>query len=288
MSVLSVEKLNKKYPGFALQDISFSLQKGAITGFIGRNGAGKTTTLKALLNFVHPDSGTITFFGQNFREHELAIKEKIAFVSGGVDFYPRQKIATITEVTRRFYPHWDDAAYRRYLSRFNLDERKTPAQLSAGMRVKYALTLALCHQASLLILDEPSSGLDPISRDDLLDVFVELIREQELTIFFSTHITADLEKCADNIIYIRQGHLYAADELEHFRNSYRLVQLAEPQLAQLPAEKLLGCKRTKTGYQALVRAADLPLPGVEATAADLDSIMVHLEKEGEQNDQATR
>lgn len=288
MSVLSVEKLNKKYPGFALQDISFSLQKGAITGFIGRNGAGKTTTLKALLNFVHPDSGTITFFGQNFREHELAIKEKIAFVSGGVDFYPRQKIATITEVTRRFYPHWDDAAYRRYLSRFNLDERKTPAQLSAGMRVKYALTLALCHQASLLILDEPTSGLDPISRDDLLDVFMELIREQELTIFFSTHITADLEKCADNIIYIRQGNLYAADELEHFRNSYRLVQLAEPQLAQLPAEKLLGCKRIKTGYQALVRAADLPLPGVEATAADLDSIMVHLEKEGEQNDQATR
>ena len=112
MSILTVDKLNKKYPGFALQDISFSLTERAITGFIGRNGAGKTTTLKSLLNFVHPDSGRIAFFGQDFAEHELAIKEQIGFVSGGIDFYPRQKIAVITQATKQFYPHWDEAAYQ--------------------------------------------------------------------------------------------------------------------------------------------------------------------------------
>ena len=287
MSILTVDKLNKKYPGFALQDISFSLTEGAITGFIGRNGAGKTTTLKSLLNFVHPDSGRIAFFGQDFADHELAIKEQIGFVSGGIDFYPRQKIAVITQATKQFYPHWDEAAYQHYLELFALDERKTPAELSAGMKVKYALALALSHRAKLLILDEPTSGLDPISREELLDIFLHLVSEQKLTIFFSTHITADLEKCADYIIYIRQGRIYAREQLDSFKNSYRLIQFSEDVLPQLPPDKLLGCKKSKTGYQALVPITALPLSGVQATTADLDSIMVHLEKEGEHDDKIT-
>ena len=151
--ILTVSRLCKAYDSFALRDVSFDLRPGAITGFIGRNGAGKTTTLKCLLHIVQPDSGDIAFFGLPIGEQELAIKRRIGFVSGGVDFYPRRKLRAITAVTRRFYKGWDEEAYRRYCRRFELDENKTPAQLSAGMKVKYSLALALSHRAELLILD---------------------------------------------------------------------------------------------------------------------------------------
>ena len=208
MEALSVKGLCKEYPSFSLKDISFSVEQGTIMGFIGRNGAGKTTTLKSILNLVHPSRGGIRFFGMELEKNELEIKKQIGFVSGGVDYYVKKKIRTITNVTRRFYDDWDEQAYRRYMARFELDENKTPDQLSAGMKVKYALTLALSHRAKLLILDEPTSGLDPVSRDDLLDVFMKLCDEGK-TILFSTHITSDLDKCADNIIYIKKGRIIA-------------------------------------------------------------------------------
>ena len=135
MKILEVSGLCKNYPAFCLDHVSFSLEKGRIMGFIGRNGAGKTTTLKALLNFIHPDDGEILFFGEGFREHEMDIKERIGFVSGGIDYYAKKKLSTITSVTRRFYRAWDEAAYRQYMKEFALDENKTPDQLSAGMKV---------------------------------------------------------------------------------------------------------------------------------------------------------
>ena len=162
--VLSVQGLCKYYEKFRLENIAFDLRPGAITGFIGRNGAGKTTTLKSLLNFVHPDAGEIRFFGKTFGGNETEIKSRIGFVSGGVHYYTMKKLKAITAVTARFYPAWDEGAYRNYLERFSLDENKTPRELSEGMKVKYALTLALSHGAELLLLDEPTSGLDPVSR----------------------------------------------------------------------------------------------------------------------------
>ena len=135
--VLEIRGLCKDYPAFHLKDVSFSLERGRIMGFIGRNGAGKTTTLKSALNIVHPAAGELKYFGLDFAENELEIKRRIAFVSGGANYYPNKKLAAITAVTRSFYEHWDEAAYRRYLKLFNLDESKTPKALSAGMQVKY-------------------------------------------------------------------------------------------------------------------------------------------------------
>lgn len=278
-SVLSVKGLSKHYDGFELNDVSFSLQPGAITGFIGRNGAGKSTTLKSLLNFVHPDSGDIRFFGEPFSQRELEIKGRIGFVAGGIDYYTKTKIRTITQVTRQFYPQWDDQAYRRYLRLFGLEERKTPAQLSEGMKVKYALTLALSHRATLLLLDEPTSGLDPVSREDLLDIFLQLVEQEQLTILFSTHITSDLEKCADEILYIKDGRLIGRGALDAFKAKYRVIHLASDQLTPALEPELIGCQRTRDGYSALVRAGRTGLPGTQ-TDADLESIMIHLEKEG--------
>lgn len=279
-NVLSIQNLCKAYEKFALKDVSFNVREGEIVGFIGRNGAGKTTTLKSLLNFVHPDSGEICFFGESFAQNELDIKNRIGFVSGGVDYYLHKKLRAITDVTRRFFHSWDDDAYRRYMTQFHLDEQKTPDELSAGMKVKYNLALALSHHAELLILDEPTSGLDPVSRDELLDIFLELAREG-VSILFSTHITSDLDKCADRIAYIRNGrivHFLALDELV---NAYRYVELSEAAATDASSaafrQKLIGLKPAKHGYTAIVRAEDAA--GFDAKPTDLETIMIHMEKE---------
>ena len=168
-SPLTVQGLCKNYPAFRLENVSFSLTPGTITGFIGRNGAGKTTTINSILSFIHPDAGEISFFGLEYPEHDREIKKGIGFVSAGMTYYTRKKLKEITGVTKTFYPDWDDGAYRKWLDSFGLDEEKTPAELSNGMKIKYALALALSHGAELLILDEPTSGLDPVSREELVD-----------------------------------------------------------------------------------------------------------------------
>lgn len=278
MNVLSIKNLCKKYEKFELRDVSFEIEAGTITGFIGRNGAGKTTTLKSLLNFVHPDGGDIRFFGESFADRELDIKTRIGFVSGGVSYYPKKKIKTITAVNKQFYQKWDEQAYRRYLEMFNLDESKTPEQLSEGMKVKYSLSLALSHHAELLILDEPTSGLDPVSRDDLLDVFLELVRNEGVSILFSTHITSDLEKCADNIVYIKKGQIIESDSLDNFLAKYQTVEIPEDDYREGEFE-LIGVKHDRKTYSAIQRSGASAPSSAIIKPADLETIMIHMEKE---------
>lgn len=278
MEILTVTGLSKRYPAFQLDDVSFRLTEGKITGFIGRNGAGKTTTLKALTGFVHPDAGTVRYFGMDWCGNEPSIKQRIGYVSGGVSFYPNKRLRAITDVTRSFYPDWDEAMYRSCLERFQLDEGKTPAQLSEGMKVKYSLALALSHRAKLLILDEPTSGLDPVSRDELLDVLLALQREGA-TILFSTHITSDLEKCADDILYIRNGRIQAQDELKRFVAGYRFALMTQEQYDRADRSLLIGSKQGKDGWRAILRAEDAPRLGVACADASLETIMVHMETE---------
>jgi ABC-2 type transport system ATP-binding protein len=219
MSIVEVRNLRKEYPAFTLQDVSFSIEKGRITGFIGRNGAGKTTTIKSILNLVHPNGGEIHYFGLPLTGHEAEIKKRIGYSTGTVSWYPRKKIRDIVGIVSQFYETWDDAAYRRYLRLFDLNEDKTPLELSEGMKVKFNLLIALSHGAEVLILDEPTSGLDPFSRDELLRLFTEL-KEHGVAVFFSTHITSDLEKCADDIVYISNGKIVAAMPKSDFVTQY--------------------------------------------------------------------
>jgi ABC-2 type transport system ATP-binding protein len=270
MSVLEVNKLCKNYPSFRLDDVSFCLEEGKITGFIGRNGAGKSTTLKSILGLVHPDAGQISFFGMPFNENELEIKSRIAFAAGETDYFPHKKMRTLTEVTKRFYPLWDEETYARYMKSFGLDENKTPSELSSGMRVKYSLALALSHNAELIILDEPTSGLDPVSRDELLDILMDL-SERGTTIFFSTHITSDLDKCADDIVFIRSGKIAAFGSLDEFLSRYRVARFGEEGIPQRLREKAQGIKRMRDGTQALFLASDAQ--GLTVRTAGLDDIM---------------
>ena len=214
-NVLEIKGLNKAYASFSLQDVTFSMPQGSIMAFIGRNGAGKTTTIKAILNFIKKDSGKICIFGLDNIESELQIKKSIGYAGGGVDFYKNKKIKDVVAVTKTFYDHWDDEAYKKYAQVFMLDENKLVKQLSQGMKVKLNLALALSHGAKLLILDEPTSGLDPVSRDEILSI-LEKLNKKGVSVLFSTHITSDLEKCATHVTYIQQGKIVACEEKEKF------------------------------------------------------------------------
>ena len=278
--LLSVEGLCKSYPKFQLKGVSFQLERGYIMGFIGRNGAGKTTTLKSMLNLVRPDAGRISYFGMDFSRSELACKQRIGAMFGAFSHYPRERLKNIAAVTRRFYDDWDDGVFSSYMDRFELDGGKRVNELSAGMKVKFALALALSHNAELLILDEPTSGLDPVSRDDLVALFQELIEEGGRSILFSPHITSDLEKCADYITYIKDGEIIASTDKEGFTGAYRLVRGREGQLTEALSQRLLGLRKNAFGFEAMARAEDLPYcAGLEAAPANLESVMIHLERE---------
>lgn len=237
MTVLSVKGLTKRYPRFLLDNVSFHLARGRIMGLIGKNGAGKSTTLKSMLNLVRPDAGTIEMLGRNFHEHEESVKQDIGVVLGEIDFYKHKKLADITQVTKRFYRNWDERAYQRYMESFSLDPQKRVKELSTGMKVKYMIALALSHRAKLLILDEPTSGLDPVSRNDLLDLFRQLVKDGERSILFSTHITSDLDKCADDITYIKDGKMLRSAEKNEFIRSFD--HLKQPGERELTLEEIM-------------------------------------------------
>ncbi|GEP20209.1 ABC transporter ATP-binding protein [Pediococcus argentinicus] len=224
MNLLEVHDLSKKYPNFELKQINFNIPAGKIIGLIGVNGAGKSTILKSILNLVPFETGSIQMFGKEFRDNEVFCKQQLGVVLGGVDFYKEKKLRDITKVTKTFYGNWDQIAFEKYSKMFNLDENKKVKELSFGMRVKYSIAVALSHQAKLLIFDEPTSGLDPVSRDELLEIFLQIVKKGDTSILFSTHITSDLEKSADEIIYIKDGELIKAAPKEEFIESFQYLK----------------------------------------------------------------
>ena len=279
-NILTVNNLCKNYEAFSLKNVSFSLDKGYIMGFIGRNGAGKTTTLKTMFNLVHHDSGTVEMFGKDFFENELFCKQHSSFMLGGANYFVSKKLKTIKSVVKKFYDEWDDEAYKSYISLFKLDENKKVSELSEGMKVKFGLALAMSHNAKFLVLDEPTSGLDPVSRDELLEIFQKLIADGERSILFSTHIISDLEKCADYITYIKEGEILDSTEKDAFIDGYRVVQGKNDQLNDEMKKKLIGIKNNAFGWNALIKKEDLSLvKGLEIALPDLETIMVHIEKE---------
>ncbi|MEG0692561.1 MAG: ABC transporter ATP-binding protein [Oscillospiraceae bacterium] len=281
MKILEVSSLCKEYPQFHLSNVSFSLEKGVIMGFIGKNGAGKTTTIKSLLGLVHPKSGDVRFFGLDFVTSEKEIKQRIGYAAGGIDYYPKKQIRTILKYTKPFFENWDDNACKRYLKLFELDENKRLNELSCGMRVKFSLLLALSHHAELLILDEPTSGLDPVSRDDLLNIFLDL-RDKGMSILFSTHITSDLDKCANEITYIHKGRIVQTGCMDTFVSKYRIVKVPENCMTNNLKAAFIGTNRTKSCFTGLIEVGNVGnYQGYEISEPDLEEIMIHMER-GEQ------
>ena len=281
MNLIEVNGLCKNFEAFQLKNVSFSLEQGFIMGFIGRNGAGKSTTLKCMLNLMRNDGGSVKLCGLEMPKDEIEIKNQVGYVFGGVDFYPESKISKITDVTKSFYREWNDDLYKKLCERFEIDQNKKFKQLSAGMKVKYSVAVAMSHNPKLLILDEPTSGLDPAARDDLVLLFQEFIEDGQHSILFSTHITSDLEKCADYITYIKQGQVLASTERDAFRENYISVAGKKDQLRPEVEGKIIGLHTHQLGFEGLMKTEDKALAeqgGFEIASPSLEDIMVHIER----------
>lgn len=252
-NILEVKNLNKRFDGFALKDISFSLPCGYIMGFIGANGAGKSTTIKLLINLLHRDGGKISFFGQELLESEKEIKDRIGVVFDESHFYEEITLADNERIVAPFYSRWDHAQFIRYLKRFDLDPKQKLKKLSKGMKMKFALATALAHEAELLIMDEPTGGLDPVFRNELLEILAEFIQDGQRSVLFSTHITSDLDKTADFITFIHEGEIVFSAAKDDILEQYALVKgdtnLLTPELQPL----FVGLRRSPFGFEGLVR-----------------------------------
>lgn len=283
-NILELRDVCKAYPSFALDHVSFGLTPGRIMGFIGRNGAGKTTTLKAIYGLVKPDGGEILYQGVPVADSP-SFKEDVGLLFGGIDFYPSQKVATLTSVTKRFYPHWDEDMYRKWLKFFDIDETKKIRELSNGMKVKYGLSVALSHGAKLLLLDEPTSGLDPVSRDELLDCLRRLADKKDVAILFSTHVISDLEKIADDITYIQRGKILFSGECGDFKSSYLHVEGDEGFLTPIKSPLISHLRVHQGRFEGVIKKEDERYFDGMASEANLEEIMLSIER-GEEDEES--
>ena len=279
MNALEVKGLSKVYPEFTLDKVSFYVPQGHISGLIGRNGAGKSTTIKGILRLIATE-GDVAVFGRDIIKDEMAVKQMIGYVGGGFRYYPMNTLIAIRKAYAPFYPTWEQSKYEKFLAQFELSERKKVKELSEGMKVKFALALALSHGAKLLIMDEPTSGLDPLSREEFCDIILQLVREEGVSVLFSTHITSDLMRIADDIVYISQGKVLAACPLKGLLDKYKLAHFSS--LADATAANAIGVKSVKDGYEGLLPRDTQKLNNVTLADATIDNIIVHLEKANEE------
>ena len=286
MSILEVKNITKEYPSFKLDDVSFNIEEGSICGFIGRNGAGKTTTLKGIMGLIHLNSGEIKVFGRDIYEHEAENRQEMGFTLAETMFYPDAKIGQLTDVTSKFYPNWNQETYDKLCKRFSLDQNKKVKELSSGMKVKYNLAVALSHGAKLLILDEPTSGIDPVSRDEILDIFKMIVKDGKRSILFSTHITSDLDKCADHIVYIKKGKIISSKTKDNFINDYKFITGPMSEFESVK-HKIVSHKEDKGEFTALIpteKCAGISKK-IKQSVPDLDTIMVYEERKADLEDE---
>lgn len=284
MTTNSIEAVNigKKYPGFALEDVSFVLPQGCIMGFIGQNGAGKTTVIKRLLGLVS-GQGQAILLGREDGGQIPEIKQQIGVMMDDSFFSELLRPQDIDKVLKRLYRNWDSSLYFQYLEQFEIPRNKLLRQLSKGMKTKVRLAAAISHRPRLLVLDEPASGLDPVARSQLDEIFLQFIQDEQNSIFFSTHITADLEKMADYITFLHQGRLIFSKEKDRLLEEYGLAK-GEPELLDALGDLVISRRDGQYSAQALVRdrqQATAICPGLVIDRPSLDDIMVFFSK-GEQ------
>ena len=251
--ILTVNGLNKSYGDFSLRDVTFSLPEGCITGFIGVNGAGKTTTLRAILGLTTKLSGNIQFFGLDFDKNEKQIKDRIGVVLDDGCFYEELSLSEMKSIISSAYTSWSEQDFKRYMDMFSLDPKQKINTLSKGMKMKYALALALSHNAELLIMDEPTSGLDPLIRSQLLKTLIEYMKNGGKGVFFSTHITSDLDKIADTLIMIDNGRIIFQEEKDTLLDTYRIVKGDSQSLTTDVRKLFLSISETDFGFTGLTK-----------------------------------
>lgn len=250
-NVLEVKQLSKMYPNFELNNISFSIPKGKIMGLVGENGAGKSTTINAILDLIQPDQGTVSFWGQKLADNK-SLKEDIGVVFDEINFYETLTPKKVGNIVKNAYKKWDTELYTKYLNRFDIPEDKEIKTLSKGTKMKLCIAVALSHNPRLLILDEATSGLDPIVRNDVLEVFLEFVRNGENSILMSSHITTDLEKVADYITFIHNGKLLFCKPKSELLNKYGIIQCGQNDFDLIDKNDILAYKKQNSLWHVLV------------------------------------
>lgn len=272
-TVLEIQDLCKNYSDFHLHNVSMALEKGTLTGFIGPNGAGKTTTIKSILNMIKPDDGKITVLGMDSVTNDLEIKSKLGIVLDDGHFYEDLSLGKMKNLIAPLYPTWDDNSYHSYMKKFILPENKKIKELSRGMRMKYALVLALSHGSELFILDEPTSGLDPLVRSELIELLKDIVFEKNKTVLMSTHITSDLDKIADYLYFLFDGTIILQGAKDEIKDRHAIVKGNTATLLPEYEEYFIGINKTAYGFEGLTNhktALKKVLP--QATAYEVPTI----------------
>ncbi len=278
MNAIEIKNLEKGYGDFRLGPFSLSLPSGAIMGLVGENGAGKSTTIKLMLGMIKRNGGEITLLGRDDRDNLKLAKEDIGVVLDEVGISGCLTPLSLGKILRNSYRNWDDDAYMGYLRRFSLPEKKKFKDFSKGMKMKLGLAVALSHGAKLLILDEATSGLDPVVRDEILDLFMEFTRDEGNSILVSSHIVSDLEKICDYIAFLHRGKLMLCEEKDVLRESYRAVHVSAEQLREIAPEAIVGKKENPYGVEAIVKREAIP-ESVAASPVDIEPLFIFLTKE---------
>lgn len=278
---IKISNLKKQYTNFLLDGISFSVPCGFVCGFIGENGAGKTTTLKLILGMIRKDSGNIQLFGKP--ADDVAWKEDIGVLFEQPYYQADWTPADIEKVLRPFYKTWNSALFYQYLERFSLGSKQKYKTMSRGMKMKLGMAVTLAHNAKLLLLDEPTSGMDPVVRNEMLDILRDYMAEENRTIFFSTHITSDLEKIADYMIYIKNGRILYSGLKDALLEKYCLVRGGIGDLPQSKRRQVLGLREHSGGFDAMIELKDIAgfSGNVITETISLDDLMVRISKGGE-------
>lgn len=270
--ILQLEQVSKAFSksGFRLDNVSFSLPYGAILGFVGENGAGKTTTIGCILNTVAKDSGTVKLFGREMRDSDTDMREKIGVVYDGDNFPAYLTAKQLSQIMEGVYSQWDQPLFERYLREFHLPSGQKIKHYSRGMTMKLAMAAALAHHPQLLILDEATSGLDPIMRDEMLDVFLDFVQEENHSILLSSHITSDLEKVADYIAFIHDGKLILTASKNDLAYRYAVMRCRESQFLALEPQDMIAYRKRDFQTDVLVR------DGKEAQRKYKDAVVDHV------------
>lgn len=250
--LIEVENLNKTYPGFSLKNVSFKVPGGCIMGLIGENGAGKSTTIKAILDLIHTDGGKIRVLGKDVRKKGKEIREDIGVVLDGASFHETLRAREIGKFMGKIYQNWDEKYYQRLLKTFDVPGNKPIKNFSTGMKMKLMIVAAMAHHPNLLILDEATSGLDPVVRDEILDMFQEFIQDEEHSVLISSHITSDLEKVADYITFIHKGEIFLSEEKDRIMEEYGIVRCRPEDVDVIDEKMIVGISRGTYSCDVLV------------------------------------
>lgn len=255
-NIVEFKGVSKSFKDFSLENINLQVKQGQITGFVGANGAGKSTTMKLMMNLLQADAGEIKVFGKDYANHEKEIKERIGFVYDSNVFYEGLNLKDIRKIIAPAYKNWSDRKFYDYIKKFELPLNKAIKTFSKGMQMKTSLAMALSHEAEFIMMDEPTAGLDPVFRRELLDILIEIMSDGRRTIFFSTHITSDLERIADNITFIQNGKILFNDSIRDVQERYALVKGKVNLLNHDTAKSFISIERSSTEFQALTNNAE--------------------------------